>query len=105
MTEYVFVPQGNGPATGEDNFVRAYVSDQGTGITEKDLPKIFEGRVENGKNVSYGGVGLGLANLVCNIVHGFVKVESEVGEGSTFSLYFPQRTKKRIPKKQLKLPF
>lgn len=70
--------------------VHIQVIDQGYGIPSKHLDRIFERfyRVDKARSRSQGGTGLGLA-IVRNIAvahGGEVKVESELGVGSTFSL-------------------
>jgi signal transduction histidine kinase len=69
------------------------VRDTGMGIPEADLEHIFERfyRVEGARARNVGGTGLGLA-IVRHVVgnhHGEVRVESEVGQGSTFVLRLP----------------
>jgi two-component system, cell cycle sensor histidine kinase and response regulator CckA len=67
------------------------VQDSGSGIADTDLGQVFEPFFSKKKLGDESGTGLGLA-----IVHGVVKehggyvdVQSRVGEGTTFSLYFP----------------
>jgi two-component system, OmpR family, phosphate regulon sensor histidine kinase PhoR len=65
------------------------VADNGPGIEEKEIPRLFERfyRVEKSRNRNEGGSGLGLA-IVRHIVeaHGqAINVRSTVGVGSTFS--------------------
>lgn len=74
--------------------VRVDISDEGYGISEEDLPHIFESffRANHGSTVrrEVDGTGLGLT-IVQSIVAqhgGSIHVKSEVGEGSTFSLTF-----------------
>ncbi len=77
--------------TPEEPFVRVSVSDQGYGIPAEKLPLIFQPEFTT---KSHGtGLGLALTDYICDFVHGFVKVESEVGKGSKFSLYFAQERK------------
>lgn len=77
-----------------DGCVEVAVSDTGIGISEKDLPKLFEAfeRLDSHLRVKAGGTGLGLyltKKLVADILHGEVAVQSREGEGSTFSLRVP----------------
>jgi len=77
-----------------DGCVEVAVSDTGIGISEKDLPKLFEAfeRLDSHLRVKAGGTGLGLyltKKLVTDILHGDVSVQSREGEGSTFSLRVP----------------
>ena len=72
----------------EDN-VLIEVSDQGLGIEEKHLSRLFERfyRVEKSRARNQGGTGLGLA-IVKHIVEAHdqtINVRSTIGEGSTFS--------------------
>lgn len=77
-----------------DGCVEVAVSDTGIGISEKDLPKLFEAfeRLDSHLRVKAGGTGLGLyltKKLVTDILHGDVSVQSREGEGSIFSLRVP----------------
>jgi len=68
------------------------VEDQGIGISDEDLPHIFEPfyRGKNERSQQAGGTGLGLA-LVKHMVElhgGKIEVESTPGKGSTFTLLF-----------------
>jgi two-component system phosphate regulon sensor histidine kinase PhoR len=69
------------------------VADTGVGIPHKDLPRIFERfyRVDKARSRELGGTGLGLS-IVKHLVQGLggrISAVSEVGRGSTFSLYLP----------------
>jgi len=71
------------------------VIDEGVGIEEKHLPRLFERfyRTDRARNRKGGGSGLGLA-IVKHIAlahGGRVEVESTVGKGSTFSIILPKR--------------
>ena len=74
------------------NFV---VKDSGIGIKEENLHKIFRSfsQVDTKKNRAIEGTGLGLAiskQLVAKM-GGFIKVESEYGKGTEFSVVIPQK--------------
>ena len=69
------------------------VKDEGTGIPEESLPYIFDRfyRVDKARSRSTGGSGLGLS-IVHDLVEkhqGKITVQSAVGVGSVFTLYFP----------------
>ncbi|MBI4429759.1 MAG: GAF domain-containing protein [Ignavibacteriales bacterium] len=82
--------------TRRNGTVAIEISDNGIGIAESDVEKIFEPFYRaRGSNVPHaGGTGLGLA-LVKHIVdahHGSISVESKVGKGSIFTVELPIRT-------------
>ena len=76
-----------------NNALQIDILDTGIGISEKDLPRIFERfyRVDKARSRELGGTGLGLS-IVKHIVSahgGQVSVKSEPGFGSTFSFTIP----------------
>jgi two-component system sensor histidine kinase PilS (NtrC family) len=68
--------------------IRASVSDQGVGISQEVKEQIFDPFF----TTKQGGTGLGLATCFRIIQEhgGTIEVESELGQGSTFSVYLPQ---------------
>jgi len=76
-----------------DSEIQIRFIDQGMGIARKHLPRLFERfyRVDKARSRKLGGTGLGLA-IVKHIAQahgGRVTVESELGQGSTFTLHLP----------------
>ena len=74
----------------EDNNLILQVVDTGIGIPKEKQKKIFERfyQVENGCEGS--GIGLSLVQRLVELHHGRIVLQSEVGKGSTFSIYLPQ---------------
>jgi two-component system, OmpR family, phosphate regulon sensor histidine kinase PhoR len=69
------------------------VADTGIGISEDDMAHIFERfyRVDKARSTHTGGTGLGLP-IVKQIVerhHGDIRIDSQVGVGTTFSILLP----------------
>jgi two-component system sensor histidine kinase SenX3 len=78
-----------------DGVVELSVADQGIGIPQRDLERIFERfyRVDPARSRVTGGTGLGLAIVKhVTVAHGGrVTVASKEGAGSTFTLHLPAR--------------
>ncbi|MGB5426408.1 MAG: ATP-binding protein [Gammaproteobacteria bacterium] len=76
------------------NHVRIDVSDQGPGIMEIHIPRLFERfyRADKARSRKLGGTGLGLAIVkhIANVHRGQVGVRSSVGKGSTFTILLPK---------------
>ena len=78
----------------ENNLIEIAVTDQGIGIPEKDLERIFERfyRVDPARSRQTGGTGLGLSIVKHVITNhgGDISVWSAEGAGSTFTVRLPQ---------------
>ena len=75
-----------------DNGARFSISDSGPGIASQHIPRLTERfyRVDVGRSRARGGTGLGLA-IVKHVLghhHADLKIDSEIGKGSTFSCQF-----------------
>ncbi len=74
----------------EDGFLVIAVSDTGVGIPPDKQEHIFE-RFYRADNDSRGsGIGLSLVQRLVELHHGRITLQSEVGKGSTFTVYLPQ---------------
>lgn len=76
------------------NQVMVHVKDTGIGITESELPKVFERfwRSEKGKGQAVGtGLGLYLCKQIIDAHQGDIIVQSVQGEGTTFTIVLPRR--------------
>lgn len=96
-----FVREGEGAALS--------VRDTGYGIPASHLPRITERfyRVSTSRSRESGGTGLGLSIVkhVLNLHQARLEIESEVGQGSTFSVHFgPQRVHPRNDTSHFSLP-
>ncbi|MCX7679759.1 MAG: PAS domain S-box protein [Spirochaetes bacterium] len=80
-----FSPAGIGPG----KYVKISISDTGIGMNDAVRQRIFDPfftTKEMGKGV---GLGLTSAYAIIKQHRGFIEVESEVGQGSTFTIYLP----------------
>ena len=93
-----YTPQGGSVdiiSTNSDNETQIMVKDTGLGISQEDLPYIFERfyRADKSRNRMSGGAGIGLA-IVKSIVDahkGKITVQSELNKGSEFIVTLPKQ--------------
>jgi CheY-like chemotaxis protein/anti-sigma regulatory factor (Ser/Thr protein kinase) len=80
-------------ADAEEDLVQLSVIDTGMGISEQDLKQLFQPfvQVDSSLNRQFEGTGLGLVLVerLTDLHGGSVHVESEVGQGSRFTLNLP----------------
>ncbi|MGN0366826.1 MAG: ATP-binding protein [Suilimivivens sp.] len=79
----------------EKNIKMAFIiSDTGIGIRQEDLSEIFENFNRLEKNIHYGiegsGLGLAISNAYVSMMGGEIKVSSEYGKGSVFTVIIDQ---------------
>ena len=91
-----YTPQGGEVTlslTKDDAWVKISVRDTGIGIAPDDIPNLFGRfyRVDKARSRDAGGTGLGLAiaKSVVDAHNGKIMVESELGKGSTFTVWLP----------------
>lgn len=81
---------------GPDGYLQIDIADNGLGIQPEALEHIFDPFYTTKR--SSQGTGLGLS-IVYNIIRthgGYVEVKSKVGQGTTFSIYLPIHTEKKV---------
>jgi PAS domain S-box-containing protein len=92
--ENIVVGGNDGIPLPEGAYVRIAVEDQGSGIPEEDVQRIFDPYFTKKELGAEKGIGLGLA-ICYSIVknhNGLMTVESEVGAGTTLYVYLPAYT-------------
>ena len=77
---------------GEEGTVECWVNDNGTGIPEEFLEKVFDKGETNRENAGGMGLGLAIVKTFIEAHSGMVTVESKTGIGSTFRFSLPART-------------
>jgi len=88
--EKVFSPSSE-EINGQQDYIMFEITDSGIGISEHDLPHIFERYFKAASKSDYSSTGIGL-NFVKRLVdlqNGLIKAESTLGKGTTFFIALP----------------
>jgi signal transduction histidine kinase len=75
-----------------DRLVKIRISDTGGGIKKEDLENIFDPFFTTKAPDKGTGLGLSISLRIIESLGGEIRVESELGKGSTFEVYFPVAT-------------
>ena len=90
-------PGQENPLTGPDSVIAFSIEDSGIGISKNTQGIIFEAfqQAEGSTSRKYGGTGLGLSisKGFAELLGGTITVGSELGKGSTFTLFLPLKYK------------
>ena len=95
-----YTPQGGEvlvTAQAYELFCRIDISDTGIGISEDEIPKIFSRFYRSSAVSQEEGVGIGLylSREIITLQGGYIKVSSEPGKGSCFSVFLPRSFHKK----------
>ncbi len=89
--ENVAVRPGEEPPLAEGDYVRISIRDQGVGISREDLARIFNPFFTTKETGT--GLGLTTASSIIKRHEGTIRAESELGVGTTVSIYLPAARK------------
>jgi PAS domain S-box-containing protein len=78
---------GDGASPGEVRYVKISIADQGTGIPEEHIRNIFDPYFTTKQQGS--GLGLAITHSIIKNHHGYIRVRSRLGYGTTFVIYLP----------------
>ncbi|MCM3584898.1 HAMP domain-containing histidine kinase [Mesobacillus maritimus] len=79
-----------------ETFITIIVKDSGIGMSKKDVTQIFDRfyRVDSSRKSDGTGLGLSIVKQVIDLHGGEIKVDSEVGVGTTFTIILPNKERK-----------
>ncbi|GHT97154.1 two-component sensor histidine kinase [Spirochaetia bacterium] len=79
-------------AAAYEMFVKIDFTDSGAGISEDEYPEIFKRFYRSPRTREQDGIGVGLylAREIVTLQGGYIKVASELGKGSIFTVYLPK---------------
>jgi two-component system NtrC family sensor kinase len=80
-------PPGSNVSPGR--FVVVSVADRGTGIAPEDMPHLFDAFFTRKAEGEGTGLGLAVVDGIVRDHHGWIAVQSAVGEGTTFEVFLP----------------
>lgn len=77
------------PEARQSEYIHVRVSDTGSGMDEQTRQKVFEPFFTTKGQGQGTGLGLAVVYGIVNNHHGFIDLDSRLGKGTTFHLYFP----------------
>jgi signal transduction histidine kinase len=80
----------------EDRLVKIRISDTGVGIEPDNLERIFDPFFTTKEPDKGTGLGLSVSLSIIESMNGRIRVESEIGKGSAFEIYFPASKQGRM---------
>ncbi len=92
------IVQANPDAEAVD-YWKVIISDTGVGIPRDNLTKIFDPFFTTKQKNNGSGLGLVMVSNIIKQHRGFIKIDSEIGIGSVFNVYFPVLNMDEIKKK------
>lgn len=98
-------PETPGPVSADSAWL-AVVSDTGMGISAKEMPHIFEPfahHEEPGRVFKGTGLGLSICRMLVRLMGGTIEAESQLGQGSRFTVRFPALPPAEAPEAPLEL--
>ncbi|MFT4145835.1 MAG: HAMP domain-containing sensor histidine kinase [Mobilitalea sp.] len=75
----------------DDNYVKVCVRDEGIGISEEKITRIFDKfyQCEESHKKNGNGLGLSIVKRIIELLHGVIECESKIGQGTTFTVVIP----------------
>ena len=89
------IPENAMPGLNQGRYIKVTVQDEGIGIDKKHLDRIFELYFSTRQTGS--GLGLAMVYSIVNKHGGHISADSELGKGTTFTLYLPASESQRLP--------
>lgn len=96
--ENVHTTEGSIPNLKQGKFIKITVRDEGSGIAQKHLDRIFDPYFSTKQTGS--GLGLATCYSIIGKHNGHISVDSELGKGTKFTVYLPAAVSPRLETKQ-----
>lgn len=89
----------NTPGLEENDYVKIMFADEGVGVREEHLSKIFDPYFTTKETAS--GLGLSTVYSIIKNHKGLIKVESKLGTGTTFTIYMPANSEEKTTRRRI----